>query len=404
MNYHPWEMERFRTALRDGRCDSFENIPVRTAHVTITPDDNTARLIAPAEEHLLTGPERLFGTPADASCLHDVATYRLGCPPTLLHRVTDAVIIGSATVVTQDGRIYCPDIISSPVDLAQLAQFNSHNSQQFILQPQSESSATVHYFWQGTEQRLAGTALFLAVLEPGNYGSFLFRVLPQLFAAASLGLTYDFIVASARTHWLLDAIRLTGLPLQPILLPQEIFGARIATLIFFNDFYVEGFFTRDTARAFHDLARRVTPAAGPDPSNGSIYVSRTLAHLRTPHYRKLDNEMDLEARARARGYAVVYPETLTFVEQIGRFHRSHRIAGASGSGMLNAVFTPAGGRVLDIESFHVTVRQHAKIYSSTGKSYSFCFGEFDGNDQRVATVRTWHLDPDQFDAALDWLA
>ena len=135
----------------------------------------------------------------------------------------------------------------------------------------------------------------------------------------------------------------------------------------------------------------------------TVYVSRSLSRLRAPRYRQLQNELDIEQQARQRGCAVVYPEILPLANQIDLFGRAHRIVGPSGSGMLNAMFAPEGARVLDFELFHVTVRQHAKIYSSTGKVYGFCFGTFDSRDQRENTIRDWSVAPQVIGAGLDWL-
>lgn len=63
--------------------------------------------------------------------------------------------------------------------------------------------------------------------------------------------------------------------------------------------------------------------------------------------------------------------------------------------MLNTLFCRPGGKVLDIESFHGTVRQHARIYSSAGHRYGFAFGRFDPDDKRNPKfIRRWTVSPD----------
>jgi capsular polysaccharide biosynthesis protein len=100
----------------------------------------------------------------------------------------------------------------------------------------------------------------------------------------------------------------------------------------------------------------------------------------------------------------VYPETLTFREQIRVFGAARQVVGPSGSGMLNAVFAEDGAKVLDMESFHTTVRQHAKIYASTRKKYSFLFGNLAKDDESHPIVRSWMVPEDSFRAGLDWLS
>ncbi len=109
--------------------------------------------------------------------------------------------------------------------------------------------------------------------------------------------------------------------------------------------------------------------------------------MRTPRYGQLRNDLEIEQLARQRGCTVIYPATLPLADQIALFGRARREVGPSGSGMLNTMFAPEGAHVADMESFHVTVRQRARIYASTGKVYGFAFGCFDPTDERDITLR-----------------
>jgi capsular polysaccharide biosynthesis protein len=122
-----------------------------------------------------------------------------------------------------------------------------------------------------------------------------------------------------------------------------------------------------------------------------------------PWYRVLENENVLEQHAARAGYAILYPETLSFGEQIRAFGEAKRIVGPSGSGMLNAVFAEDGAKVLDMESFHTTVRQHAKIYASTRKRYSFLFGQLSKDDGSHPIVRPWLVPEELFRVGIEWL-
>jgi capsular polysaccharide biosynthesis protein len=129
--------------------------------------------------------------------------------------------------------------------------------------------------------------------------------------------------------------------------------------------------------------------AAPD----KIYVSRALSANRAPSYRVLTNESEIEDIARARGFQIVYPEALSLSGQCALFHRARAIMGPSGSGMLNAAFAPEGAKLADIEIFTYTVRQHAKLYSSSGKSYGFVFGESFAEDVSQRLHAPWKVDP-----------
>jgi hypothetical protein len=70
--------------------------------------------------------------------------------------------------------------------------------------------------------------------------------------------------------------------------------------------------------------------------------------------------------------------------------------------MLNSVFAEAGTKVVDIETFTVTVRQHANLYSCSSKEYAFVFGQVDEGDDRPLFLRRWHLSTELLREALDW--
>jgi len=397
--YYAWDIERFRKALDAGLEETFEGVPFTRAVVRVGAGTEVVCDVEPAETRAMSGPARIFGTPEVPHCLAGIDSYPLTCPPKTLFQAKGATIVGSDAVLGSDGTLYCPEPVETLQALDRALAFNATNRQAFVLQRETSESASICYFCSGGARHLDASALFLPNVEPGNYGSFVFRVLPQILLAAQLGIAFDVIVAADRSHWLIDAFRLANLPLRRILLAEESYGTSFRQVLFFNDFVKEGFFPTSTMESLALLARDV----GAAEPKGALYVSRSLSRTRTPHYRPLTNERALEEQARDRGCTIVYPETLTFAEQIRLFASAGRIVGPSGSGMLNAAFARKGTRVLDLESFTVAVRQHAKIYASTGKDYAFAFGQFAGDDSREISVRSWRMPEAIFTAGLDWL-
>jgi hypothetical protein len=71
--------------------------------------------------------------------------------------------------------------------------------------------------------------------------------------------------------------------------------------------------------------------------------------------------------------------------------------------MLNSVFSRPGAKVLDVESFTYTVRQHSKLYSSAGLEHSFLFGEIDPTDSQPLPFRRWKVDAALVKEGIDWL-
>jgi capsular polysaccharide biosynthesis protein len=84
------------------------------------------------------------------------------------------------------------------------------------------------------------------------------------------------------------------------------------------------------------------------------------------------------------------------------FASARRIFGPSGSEMLNAVFAAPETKVVDVETFHVTVRQHANLYSCSSKEYCFIFEQPDDSDERPLFHRRWRLRNNLLREALEW--
>jgi capsular polysaccharide biosynthesis protein len=295
---------------------------------------------------------------------------------------------------------------SSPVVTAEqydkIAIENNNNHHGFLLKTDIESGDRFSYFVSSRRPNLfRGSGVFFGNLEPNNYGSFLFRVLPQMLFFADMNIDFDFYVTSGRTSWFLEALKLAQLPIRPVFAVADIVGDQFESLFAFSEFCIEGWFDKETNKRLLKLVQKASEAARLKSDLGErLYVSRLLGGGARPHYRRLVNEKELANRAEARGFKVVFPETLLFRDQIVAFSRARVVVGPSGSGMLNAMFSPSGAAVVDMESFHNTVRQHARIYSSTGKAYSFLFGTIENKKVRVA-FSDWKVNEDLFDR---WLS
>jgi capsular polysaccharide biosynthesis protein len=191
------------------------------------------------------------------------------------------------------------------------------------------------------------------------------------------------------------------MPDLPIYTIREIAARPFQSILITSGCDTEGFLTKDIAAGMRTLAETV--CAGAD-SNEKIYVSRLLSSTGRRAYRVLQNEPEVEKRAQARGYRVVYPETLSLAGQLKAFGTASHIFGPSGSGMLNTAFARTGTKVADLESFTNCVRQHAKLYCSSGKQFAFGFGVFASKDADEAPhVKSWTIPPSILSDVLGWL-
>jgi|GEM_PF-3054689 len=241
-----------------------------------------------------------------------------------------------------------------------------------------------------------GLGLFLGYLEPGNYGSFLFRALPKLLYALAHPFRFDYVISPERMPFLRSFLDQHGYAHMPVYNCQEAMGMRFEQLIAIDDFDAEGTFC---ARSM-DRLRGLT---NPSTDQRRIYCSRRLSMAYRPHYRPLLNEDEVEDFFVERGFEIIYPETMSLQAQMNVFSEAGYVAGPSGSGMFNSLFSPEGCLVMDLESFIPHKRQHLNLYGSSGKRYGLVFGSFDpeigssGADQ----FRPWRISQDDLRSAYD---
>jgi capsular polysaccharide biosynthesis protein len=382
--------------------NSFRGFVIRRSPLTLVDVERLQRFTsAPLWRGQMRAPDRIFGTPADASCLNGVRVGEQAVPEKILYVVPRARVIGNNCIIDQSGGVFSPSAALTDADLKRVVTQNGNNHHGFAA-VSVNGGTSAYYGSSPTPAQINGRGLFLHNLEPSNYGSFLFRQLPQIVLLRNSSLEFDFYIVPDRMPWLREALLLVGLPNRPIYTVREVAGETFTSIAFFNEFDAEGFFSEDMAEQFLSLARTVWPAAL-GPTGRRIYVSRRLGTLHRPDYRPLSNEKAIETIFERRGFLVVHPETLSFPDQIGLFRQAEIVAGPSGSGMLNAMFCSPDTRVLDMESFHYTVRQHAKIYSSTHKNYAFLFGDVDRSSGRALHQAAWSARAELVEEAIEWL-
>lgn len=364
-------------------------------------------------------PEAIFGEPVDSSMLHGIGDYEILVPEKKIFLARRASIIGNSAVLVGDGSLLSPDFFGSNDNIKKTLSANLSNRQGYILEESKEGEFIAYYVSRKNQNNIPMRVLFFHNIEPGNYGSFLFRQLPQMFLFQKFDIKFDAYVVPDRTAWWREALSLAHMPERPVYTVSEVCGDIFDEVVCVNGFDAEGFMSASTMAQIREVAiQNYGYAATPDrlrhlagrlsasdahDEGRKIYVSRDLSSISRPHYRPLINENEIKDCFVSRGFEIVCPETLTLRAQIDLFRSARCVAGPSGSGMLNSLFCTPKSRILDIEHFHVTVRQHAKVYASADQDYAFLFGLPDPEDHRANLVRRWHVPVERVMPAIDWL-
>lgn len=136
---------------------------------------------------------------------------------------------------------------------------------------------------------------------------------------------------------------------------EAVFQLPPSTMVQFTQLYVPPkTVTRGLAiqpMALHALRALATPEAG---APVRLYVERE------PHARRrIVNDDEVFATLTRHGFTRVIPGELTVREQIALFGRPEAIVGAHGAGLTNALFSPPGTLLVDLQSTELNKQQAA---------------------------------------------
>lgn len=198
----------------------------------------------------------------------------------------------------------------------------------FVLRPQSDAPV----------EELGGPVFYLDAEHPDHYGHVTLELMSRLWCYDDPHLREATFLTSSRKRPLLEAL----------LEPLGIAGSRVRTfsapvrcadLLVSNQAYV-------LERSVSPNAFKVWDAIGdayarPGTSE-RIYVSRSAWGKQ----RVLQNEGEVEDLFRRYDFEVVVPEALPVSEQVRLFRGARVIAGPSGSGLYNCVYSRGGQRLI----------------------------------------------------------
>lgn len=108
-----------------------------------------------------------------------------------------------------------------------------------------------------------------------------------------------------------------------------------------------------------------------DRTDRRLFISRKAFSQRA-----LVNEAEIAERLRPLGFEVVYPETMSFLEQVEAFHSAALVVGSSSSALSNALFCRPGCRILGLihEELSFNFRGYTSFIEAGGARILFLRG------------------------------
>ncbi|MGR4864066.1 glycosyltransferase family 61 protein [Caulobacter sp. LARHSG274] len=173
-----------------------------------------------------------------------------------------------------------------------------------------------------------------------NYGHFLLDALPSLVALDEQGLLQRFVPIAPRLKpWQRRLLAMaTDAPVRELKAPFVRLGSAVHATSMDHFLHGPGDLLARTR------ARLLAGAPEARRSGRRLYFSRRFHSMRV-----MINEAALEAGLRARGFEIVKPERLEVAEQIRMMREAEVVVGPTGAAMANALFAPAGARIVEIQ-------------------------------------------------------
>lgn len=240
------------------------------------------------------------------------------------------------------------------------------------------------------------TPVFLATaLEPPIWGRWIVTVLAKAFDFHRNGAGRKFFCYAA-LDWQKAFLRLLGIG-EDRLLQHDPGRTHICRDVMTVEYSLTNMTINARERA--DLYELVARFRAPSRYSRKLFVSRLSRSRINPHYRVLQNELQLAGMLAELGFDLIEPEYLSFAEQIAAFGAAEQVICIGGSGLFNAVFCAPGTSIVSIESSANYIGHHAELLASLDLRYGVIFGEEDQNDPSP-WHRRWTLNIPQTRAAL----
>lgn len=157
------------------------------------------------------------------------------------------------------------------------------------------------------------------------------------------------------------------------------------------------------ARLYQELGRCLERQGLPDPGRPRIYIARKGSRRK----KLLHNHAEIEALAASAGFHQIYPEDLSFADQVAHAVHATHLLGPEGSGMMLGFFARCGTRLGVLSSPHTyPLADLHGIQQGLGVDYTVVTGPFVGErDPDWLFWTDYRIDPAVFASFLDdWAA
>jgi hypothetical protein len=377
----------------EGRHEEAQALHERTRHVLgLGPlriyDIVSARQAAAAGEgeyHELLGPRRI-AEPAIAFLEGPVALTSacgsLDAPPQYVARFKDCLTFPRSNLVLQGNRLIY-DLAAHP--LSGIADIKDGvNPDQIMTAVYGVDRALVE---EPAETRTLDAGLMMFGLQSKNYGHWLLEFVPRMLWFNNRDCPSEFPICiddhMPETHrQIVELLDERDRPILPLSAQatrfRELGVAPVPTFFPFDSRpgrpVYDAVWPRDVLAGMRSKVLNQLAASGVDlrPTGRKIFLSR-----RGFVQRQLLNEAEIIDILTRQDFEVVYPEKLTFAEQVVAYHTAEIVIGSASSALTNCIFCNSKAKILALihENRSFNFRGYTSMIESSGASLLFIRGQ-----------------------------
>jgi hypothetical protein len=239
-------------------------------------------------------------------------------------------------------------------------------------------------------EELNGSLHFGTPTEPLNWGLWLLQGIPSAMNFLS-GHTAERFFVYVGTDWQRKLLNTLGIPDESIVHQELCRTYRCENVVLDQYSSIDLVPSLQEKEIFNRVAHDIAGVRPSKPKRRIFLSRRSITKESNGVYRALENEEELLEAVSARGYEIVEPELLPFVDQIRIFAEAELVVGLGGAGLFNTIFCPPETRVVSIESSNVFVHSHALLFAAFGHPFGIIFGRQDPLDDTPVQKR-WSVD------------
>ncbi|MED7667587.1 glycosyltransferase family 61 protein [Pseudomonas moraviensis subsp. stanleyae] len=322
----------------------------------------------------------------------------------------NCVAFSKANIIANQGQLLFDGVVHS--EFSRSVVGDSHDGLKLVLTT-AGSNALVQL--PKAQPTVAESGLMMFGVQSNNYGHWFLEYLPRMLAYDSEACPEQLpIYVNAnmpKSH--LESLNLLNSKRRPVITLQS---NEVVEFAYLGIAPVPAYFPLDVQEGdaydtvwpkdiYSSLRGRILRALGIEGVDGAAVPKRIFLSRRGFSSRQLVNESEVESYLREQGFTTVYPETMSFSEQVRVFSSASIVLGSSSSALTNAIFCNSNSKVIALinDCADFNFRGYSSFIESSGAKIIFVQGEAEGDQWGVHRYhRNYTVCLEDIQRAIDW--